>query len=101
MSDGVERESVVVSAVITNTVVTNNSEKGDKSLTTDEVCRSHLQNTTLDDQGSNDQTRRRDTLTELTSQSISSPIQLRLREIVISMKRRSAKLKGNAVGVVM
>ena len=44
--------------------------------------------------------RRRDTLTELTSQSTSSPIQLRLREIVISVKRRSAKLKGNAVGVV-
>ena len=43
MSDGVERESVVVSAVVTNTVVTNNLEKGDESLNTDEVCRSHLQ----------------------------------------------------------
>ena len=56
--------------------------------------------TTLDDQGNNDQRGRRDTPTELTSQSTSSPIQLRLREIVISMKRGSAKLKGNAVGVV-
>ena len=43
MSDGVERESVVVSAVVTNTVVTNNLEKGDESLNTDEACRSHLQ----------------------------------------------------------
>ena len=43
MSDGVKRESVVVSAVVTNTVVTNNLEKGDESLDTDEVCRSHLQ----------------------------------------------------------
>ena len=101
MSDGVGRESVVVSAVITNTVVTNNLKKGDESLTTDEVCRSHLQNTTMDYQGSNDQRRRRDTLTELTSQSTSSPIQLRLRKIVISMQRRSAKLRGNVVGVVM
>ena len=63
----------------------------------DRTCKNMM----LDDQGSNDQRRRHDTLTELTSQSTSSPIQLRLREIVISMKRGSAKLKGNAVGVVM
>ena len=47
-----------------------------------------------------DQRKRRDTLTELTAQSASGPIQLRLREIVISMKRGSAKLKRNAAGVV-
>ena len=55
MSDGVGRESVVVSAVITNTVVTNNLKKGDESLTTDEVCRSHLQKYELDYQSGNDQ----------------------------------------------
>ena len=43
MSNEIKRESVVVSAVATNTVVTNNVEKSDESLNTDEVCRSHLQ----------------------------------------------------------
>ena len=43
-------------------------------------------NTMLDDQGSSDQRKRCDTLTELTAQSASSPIQLRLRKIVVSMQ---------------
>ena len=36
-------ESVVESAVVTSTMVTDIVEKGGEPLTADEVCRSHLQ----------------------------------------------------------
>ena len=41
MGDGVERESVVGSAVVTSMITTNIVEKGDEPLIADEVCRSH------------------------------------------------------------
>ena len=43
-------------------------------------------NAMLGDQGNSDQRKRRDTLTELTAQSAGSPIQLRLRKIVVGMQ---------------
>ena len=79
-----ERESIGGSTVVTSAITTNIVEKGDELFIADEVCRSHLQE--YDVGLPKRQRSKRDTLTELTAQSTSSPIQLRLWELVISTK---------------